>query len=144
MAANQAQNLPPPQSPFVDDKLTLSYDGYQFLLFLLNTALNAVPTATLDANVNAAGATQATATQLGSQWNVVSGGAGGVLLQGLADGQTQTVINATANPINVFPPAGVQINSLGNNVAYSLNAGFEQVFRFISSAQILTAKLQIP
>lgn len=141
MAGIAGRNLPPPQSPFVDTgTLNLSYDGYQFLLSLLNAATNAVPTADVDTGLVAKGTNQATALQLNSQWNEIdtTPAGSGVLLTAYQPGQAQLVFNGGVNPLLVYPPPGAQINALGPNVAFSLAAGSRQTFDFFTANQIRT------
>jgi hypothetical protein len=134
------RNLPPPQSPFTNEDRTLSNDGYQFLLGLLNATANDVPTASVDSGIAAAGVNQATATALTSQWNEVATSpvGGGVLLSSYEAGQQQVVFNESVNGINVYPPPGAQINALGVNIAFALGSGARQTFDFVSSTQIRT------
>lgn len=147
MAANNSpisagRNLPPPQSPFVDQTTgILSYDGYQWLLSLLTAIVQAWPTASIDIGLTATGSTQATALQLNSQWNEVGTaafGANGVILSALQAGQSQTVFNASGTAINVFPPPGAQINAQAANTPFSLADGLRQTFDFTSSDKIYT------
>lgn len=49
-----------------------------------------------------------------------------------------TIINAGANPLNVYPASGAQINSLGTNIAYSLASGARLDFLSVSSTQWYT------
>jgi hypothetical protein len=139
MAGN---NLPPPQTPFVDALLNLSYDGYQYLLSLLNIASQAIPTATVDNSLTATGATQATALLLTKQWNVLSNvvSGTGVLLSNMQPGQTQTVFNDTDNQLLVYPPPGRAIDQLQFNIAYGLNARMMQVFYFTTDTTIFSSK----
>lgn len=135
------RNLPPPQSPFVDTgTLNLSYDGYQFLLSLLNAAANAQSTSSVDTGLTATGTNQATAFQLSSQWNEIDTTAAGtgVLLTAYQPGQAQVVFNGGVNPLLVYPPPGAMINALGANVAFSLAAGSRQTFDFFTANQIRT------
>lgn len=130
------RDLPPPQSPFVDkDTRNLSYDGYQFLLSLLNAATNSIPTASVGDGLTATGTNQATALQLSSQWNEVDTTpvGTGVLLSGYQPGQAQVVLNAGVNPLKVYPPPGMQINALGVNAPFALGAGLRQTFDFFTS-----------
>lgn len=141
MAQTTGSNLPPPQSPFVDNgSLNLSYDGYQYLLSLLNKAASDQATSTVDSGLTAKGTNQATALQLSSQWNevdTVPAGAG-VLLSAFQEGQSQTVFNEGTNPLLVYPPPGSNINALTENAAFSLASGSRATFDFISSTQIRT------
>lgn len=141
------RNLPPPQSPFVNapDKdnpgknYSLSYDGYQFLLNLLNTATSALSQQTVGTGLTATGATQATALQLGSQWNEIdSAPAGsGVLLAAYQPGQQQIVFNDDpSHALLVYPSPGAQINALGTNNPISLAANSFKTFYFVRPLEI--------
>lgn len=135
------RNLPPPQSPFVDQKTgILSYDGYQFLLDLLNNSTAALTQKTVDTGLVATGTNQATALQLSAQWNEVDTvpAGTGVLLSAYQSGQSQSVFNGGANALNVYPPPGTQINALGVNAAYVLAPGARVSFDFFSANQIRT------
>lgn len=140
MAQTTGRNLPPPQEPFVDSDLNLSYSGYQYLLSLLAAAAADQATSTVAAGLTATGLNQATALQLSSQWNEVdtAPSGSGVLLSAYSDGQSQVVFNEGTNPLLVYPPPGAQINALAENVAFSLSAGSRATFDFISSTQIRT------
>lgn len=141
MAQTTGQNLPPPQSPFVDPVTGfLADDGYQYLLSLLASAASTQATATTATGLKATGTNQATALQLSSQWNEVDTVAAGtgVLLSALQVGQSQTAFNGSANALLVYPPPGSQINALGANVAFSLAAGSRATFDFTSATQIRT------
>lgn len=134
------RNLPPPQSPFVDkSSLNLSYDGYQFLLNLLNRATSAIAQATVDNGLVSTGATQATALQLNAEWNEVdSVPAGtGVLLSVYQPGQTQIVFNDDlSNALLVYPPPGQNINGGAVNAAVSIAANTRGVFYFVTPTEI--------
>lgn len=137
----EGSNLPPPQSPFVNQATGfLSNDGYQYLLGIINQLQNAVPTSSIANGLEATGTTQATALQLTSQWNevtsVIGGGENGVLLDAFQPGQSQTVFNNAGTAILVYPPPGAQINNLGVNIAYELDSGDRQTFQFLQVTQI--------
>jgi hypothetical protein len=136
------RNLPPPQSPFVDKQsLNLSYDGYQFLLDLLNSATAALLQKSVGSAVTATGATQATAAQLTNDWNVITAGSGGVLLSVLQSGQSQIVFNQSGGGIKVYPPPGYTIDALGANVSYSLANTKMQIYYFVPNNQIYSTQL---
>ena len=139
MAQTNGFNLPPPQEPFVDPQTgILNYSGYQYLLSLLNSASENQPSATVATGLTATGANQATALQLGSQWNevdVVAPGTG-VLLSAYSEGQSQTVFNQGANTLQIYPSPQSQIDSLGQNEPYMLAAGARITFDFVSAMQI--------
>lgn len=133
------RNLPPPQSPFVDKgTLNLSYDGYQFLLKLLTQFLTSASQSTVSQGLTATGTNQATALALTSQWNEVdtTPSGSGVLLSSYQQGQSQSVLNNGANPLNVYPPPGAQINALGVNAPFVLSAGTRRSFDFFSATMI--------
>jgi hypothetical protein len=137
-------NLPPPQTPFVDPATgILSSQGYQYFLGLLNGIAGAIPTATLAAQIAAAGTNQATALQLAYQWNVITSGAAntGVLLEALQPGQDQVVFNASGSSKNIYPPPGYQIDAQAVNAAYALANNKMQIFNFVSATQINSTQL---
>lgn len=134
------RNLPPPQSPFVDkSSLNLSYDGYQFLLDLLNSATSALSQQTVGTSLTATGANQATALQLNSQWNEVdtTPSGSGVLLSSFQPGQTQIVFNDdSTNALLVYPPPDSAINNAAVNIAFSIATNSKAVFYFIKPGEI--------
>lgn len=139
MAQVTGQNLPPPQSPFVDPATGfLSDDGYQYLLSLLAAAAADQATVTTSDGLVATGTNQATALQLTSQWNEVDTvpAGSGVLLSALQVGQSQTVFNEGVNPLNVYPPPGARINALALNAPFPLGTGSRATFDFTSDTQI--------
>lgn len=90
---------------------------------------------TVGNNLTALGTTQAGALELINDLNEVlnvSAGNTGVRLLStlgtLKPTQAQWVYNGTGSGINVFPPSGGQIDSLGTNNAYSLANGKQQIF----------------
>jgi hypothetical protein len=95
------------------------------------------------ATVAAAGATQGTGTVLATSINVITSGAGGVVLPVGVAGMLVTVINTTGAAINIYPAAGSQIDVLGANVAFSLGTTAKLEFVAISATQwyALTAVL---
>jgi hypothetical protein len=77
--------------------------------------------------ITAAGATQATATEITTASNnvtVVAAGADGVRLPTAQPGVQILVRNSdAADSLNIYPATGAQINALGANAAFSLAAG---------------------
>ena len=76
--------------------------------------------------VSAAGSTQGTATALTNDFNVVStvsSGANGVSLPTAVAGYRITILNTSANILNVYPLGNGIINSQAANVAYAQPAG---------------------
>lgn len=86
------------------------------------------------ANITAGGVGQSDATPITSSNNAVTSGSGGVLLS-TAIGMTQNVINALGTSLNVYPPSGAQIGTLGINVPSPLTAGQVGFFTCVSAAQ---------
>lgn len=95
-------------------------------------------------NIAAAGTTQATAFPLAANMNgVTTTPAGsGVLLPALdkasfplAAGTTVKVYNRGANTLNVYPPAGMQINSQGANTAVQLISSGVGTYDYIGGTQ---------
>lgn len=133
----QGSNLPLPQSPFVDPKTgALSYDGYQYLLSLLNAT--ASQTSTITNSLTSAGTNQATALPLSSQWNEVDNvpAGTGVLLSSYQPGQSQVVFNQGLLNLLIYPPPGFSIDSLGTNNPYTLASLARITFDFVSFNQI--------
>jgi hypothetical protein len=133
-------NLPPPQSPWVDQKTgNLSEYGYNYLLGLINQLAAALPTVSVGNNLEASGNTQATALALQAQWNDVdeaSANSNGVILAALQQGQSQTVFNDSAVTINIYPPPGSEIDVLGANEPFSLASNGKATFDFITPLEI--------
>lgn len=89
--------------------------------------------------VSAAGTTQGTATELtaaDSEVTTVASGAGVVLSSKLAPGDEQTVFNAGANPLKVYPPSGFQINALTANAPMLLSTNTACFFKCVSTTRV--------
>ena len=89
--------------------------------------------------ITAAGTTQATATTVVNAIayvETVASGTGVVLLAG-NPGTSQTVYNAGANPLKVYPPSGVSINQLSANTAITLPANTGAIFKNVKSAKTI-------
>ena len=92
-----------------------------------------------EASISAAGTTQGTATELKAADNeitTVASGAGCVLSSAIASGDTQTVFNAGANAVKIYPPSGMQINALAANLPMTLGINTGVMFKCISSTRI--------
>jgi hypothetical protein len=91
------------------------------------TTLNGLVIDSISAAVNAAGATQGTATGLVSNINnvtVVAVGAAGVRLPTAVAGMRILIRNSdSADVLSIYPATGGQINALGTNTASTLVAG---------------------
>ncbi len=90
-------------------------------------------------SVSAAGTTQGTATELGaadSEVTTVGASSGCVLSSQLAPGDTQTVFNAGANSLKIYPPSGMQINALGTNLPMTLAVNTGCIFKCISTTRV--------
>jgi len=89
--------------------------------------------------LSAAGTTQGTATELtaaDSEITTVAAGAGVVLSSKLASGDSQTVFNAGANAVKVYPPVGFQINALATNASMTLGVNTGILFKCISATRV--------
>lgn len=89
--------------------------------------------------ISAAGTTQGTATELSaadSEVTTVASGAGVVLSSKLAPGDTQSVFNAGANALKVYPTSGMKINSLSANAPMLLATNTGCIFKCISTTRI--------
>ena len=90
-------------------------------------------------SVSAAGTTQGTATELtsaDSEVTTVSAGTGVVLSSQLAAGDEQSVFNAGANALKVYPPSGMKINSLAANAAMTLGTNTGVIFKCVSTTRV--------
>lgn len=91
------------------------------------------------AALSAAGTTQATATELvstDSEVTTVASGSGVALSKLLVPGEEQSVFNAGANALKVYPPSGMSINALTANVAMSLPINTGVLFRCVSATRV--------
>ena len=82
--------------------------------------------ASVGTGISAAGSTQGTATAIGKAFNVVStvsSGANGVSLPTAVAGMRITIINTSANALNVYPLGNGIINTQAANAALSVAAG---------------------
>jgi hypothetical protein len=92
----------------------------------------------VEASVSAAGTTQGTATELtfaDSEVTTVSAGSGVVLSSDATAGDTQSVFNAGANPLKIYPSAGTSINALPTNTPMTLAINTACIFKKISSTR---------
>lgn len=91
------------------------------------------------ASVSAAGTTQGTATELtaaDSEITTAAAGSGVILHSTLSTGDQQTVFNAGANAVKVYPPTGMKINALATNTAMSLATNTGCLFKCVSSTRV--------
>ncbi len=87
----------------------------------------------------AAGTSQATATTLSAQDSevtTVSSGTGVILNPLIAPSEEQTIFNAGANALKVYPPTGMQFNSLPTNTAIILATNTGLLLRCVSTTRI--------
>lgn len=90
-------------------------------------------------SVSAAGTAQGTATELtaaDSEVTSVAAGAGVVLSSKLAPGDEQSVFNAGANALKIYPPSGFKINSLAANSPMSLATNTGCIFKCVSTTRV--------
>ena len=90
-------------------------------------------------SVSAAGTTQGTATELtasDSEITTVAAGSGVILSSTLSAGDGQSVFNAGANAVKVYPPTGMQINALSTNAPMLLATNTGCLFKCVSSTRI--------
>ena len=90
--------------------------------------------------LTATGTTQATALELIAQYNEVTttaSGTGVVLNDELAYGDEQTVYNGGANPLTVYPPSAMKINSLSTNAGMLLGVKTTCRFSWASETRII-------
>ena len=135
--------MPTAASPLVEPGgVGPSQIWWRFWFALLTRSLQTVQ-ATVNDAVTAAGTTQATATELESEWNVITGGIAntGVVLDGFNIGVSTTVFNASGSAKNIYPPSGMKIDALATNAAYSLGNGKQQTFSQVSTTQFYSVIL---
>jgi hypothetical protein len=90
-------------------------------------------------SVSAAGTTQGTATELAAADNevtTVASGAGVILSSKLSAGDEQTVFNGGVNPLKVYPPSGMSINSLTANLPMTLAVNTGVLFKCVSTTRV--------
>lgn len=90
-------------------------------------------------SLSAAGTTQGTATELtaaDSEITTVAAGSGVALSSQLAAGDMQTVFNAGANAVKVYPPSGFKINNLSTNAPMLLAINTGCLFKCVSSTRV--------
>jgi hypothetical protein len=91
------------------------------------------------AALTATGTTQGTALELSNADNevtTVASGSGVVLSSDISSGDTQTVFNAGANALKVYPPSGMGINALSANAAMTLATNTGCLFKCVSTTRI--------
>ena len=95
-------------------------------------------------NITAAGATPGTATNLTQNFNAVTTVAAGTGVRlptasaQSVNGMLVVVFNRGANTLNVYPPAGGQINALGVDVANTIASGASAAYFAITNTQYYT------
>ena len=90
-------------------------------------------------SISAAGTTQVTATELTASDNeltTVGAGSGVALASAIATGDSQTVFNAGANAVKVYPPVGMKINALATNAPMLLATNTGCLFKCISTTRV--------
>ena len=113
--------------------------GYKAFAAGLSGPLSTVICKDTAAAVSAAGTTQATATELTAADNeltTVGAGAGVALASALAPGDSQTVFNAGANAVKVYPPSGFKINALPTNAPMLLAVNTGCIYKCISTTRV--------
>ena len=90
--------------------------------------------------LTATGTTQSDALELIAQYNEVTttaSGTGVVLYAALAQGDSQAVYNAGANPLTVYPPSNMKINQLATNAGMLVPKNTTCNFKWVSSTRIM-------
>jgi hypothetical protein len=120
-----------PSTAIVDPKTGILTQYGQYLLLALYNRTgdgSGIPLS-VGNDLEATGATQQTALGLTNDYNeVLTGSGGGVALLALKPGQSQIVFNGSGGNIDVYPPAGSQIDSDGVNDPYLLGNDKTQIF----------------
>ena len=113
--------------------------GYKVLAAGLSNFLAACVCADTQASISAAGTTQGTATELTAADNeltTVGAGSGVALASAIAAGDSQTVFNAGANAVKVYPPVGMKINALATNAPMLLATNTGCIFKCVSTTRV--------
>jgi len=102
-------------------------------------AANLIWTGGVTRGINAAGATQGTATLLTAEHNEVTvvAAATGVIMANVI-GMPQTIVNRGANTLSVYPPVGAQIDALGVNVPATIASNASATYTLYGSTQAYT------
>lgn len=93
----------------------------------------------VETSISAAGTTQGTATELKAADNEITtaaSGSGVILSSSLSSGDSQTVFNAGANAVKVYPPSGMKINALATNNPMLLAVNTGCFFKCVSSTRV--------
>jgi len=88
--------------------------------------------------ISAAGSTQATATAIYDDVNIVStvaASTGVILPSNRGAGDTVEVTNLGANALSVYPPSGGNIGTGSANAAFSVGVSKTAIFRQVSATQ---------
>ena len=113
--------------------------GYKAFAAGLPGPLAAVLCKDAGASISAAGTTQGTATELvnaDSELTTVAAGAGVALASALAAGDEQTVFNAGANAVKIYPPSGMRINALATNAPMTLATNTGVILKCVSATRV--------
>lgn len=99
--------------------------------------------ATVATGLVAAGTTQAGALVLTKNWNEIDTTPvnSGVVVPASGTGISTTVFNQGANPLNIYPPIGSQIDALAVNAPYPLAASKMQSLFQLTATQWRTTQL---
>lgn len=118
-----------PTAPLVNDNGVLVRDGIDAIRTLFNRTGqgNGLPNS-VGNSLAATGSSQTDALALVNDYNEVTGGSGGVALFSLQPSLVQIVFNGSGSSINVYPPIGGNIDSLGLNNPYVLANTKTQIF----------------
>ena len=113
--------------------------GYKAFAAGLSLPLTSAICKDVATSVSAAGTTQGTATELTAADNEITtaaAGSGVVLSASLAAGDSQTVFNAGANAVKVYPPTGMSINALAANAPMTLATNTGCFFKCVSTTRV--------
>ena len=119
------------------------YKFFANLSALLKNLVDGVLGFTVQSGATAAGASQATALLMTTEWievTVTPPGAG-VLMVGFGAGVPETVFNEGANSLSVYPPVGSRIDALAINAPYVLASGKMQTFYQTRTNQFRSTQL---
>lgn len=147
-------SFPPPQTPLTDSQGRATKDGRYLWLALWNRTgagngiipvISGIPPSVNTGLLVAMGTTQANGLQLTDDWNYFGGvpnGAACILPPQVPGNVPTQVFNGGVNPLLIFPPivpgGGFQIDALGVNAGFTLNAGKLRIFECWSMTQLVS------
>jgi hypothetical protein len=142
VSTNAPLSMPTQQMPILDAGGLTSQPWWRFFYGLYTRSAATIPYL-VGTGVVAGGTTQADATPLSSEWNVISMAPAnsGVVLNAFGVGFESTIFNKGGASLNVYPPIGCSIDSLAANAPYALANNKTQIFYQLSATEFSSLQL---